>query len=88
MKTSGLATTLLASLPSLLLAQQPAPKAPSTTIVLPQPDFHFKGNVGRTISESDPPQFPQMARPPAGAPNIVIVLIEAVEVVVHAGQQY
>jgi arylsulfatase len=43
---------------------------------LPLPDFHFKGNVGRTIKESDPPQFPQPARPPKGAPNIVLVLID------------
>jgi len=32
--------------------------------------------VGRTINESDPPQFPQPAKPPAGAPNIVLVLID------------
>jgi arylsulfatase len=45
---------------------------------LPRPDFHFNGNVGRTIAESDPPEFPRMAKPPAGAPNIVIILIDDV----------
>ena len=44
--------------------------------VLPRPDFHYKGNVGRTINESDPPQFPQPIKPPAGAPNIVFILID------------
>jgi len=51
---------------------------PDTNVVLPRPDFHFKGTVGRTIAESDPPQFPGLVRPPAGAPNIVIILIDDV----------
>jgi arylsulfatase len=82
-KTRSLATALLASVPSMLVAQQTAP-APARTapprdpVVLPRPDFHFQGNVGRTIAESDAPQFPQMVRPPAGAPNVVIILIDDV----------
>jgi arylsulfatase len=81
MKKRNFATALLASAPSLLSAQQ-APPPPTRTapprdnVVLPRPDFHFHGNVGRTLAESDPPQFPQMVRPPAGAPNIVIILID------------
>jgi arylsulfatase len=31
---------------------------------LPRPDFHFKGKVGRTYEDSDPPTFPQIVRPP------------------------
>ncbi|MBL8849708.1 MAG: arylsulfatase, partial [Planctomycetaceae bacterium] len=61
--------------------QQPASKgvtsAPTTAAtVLPFEDFHYSGSVGRTIDESDPPQFPQMVRPPEGAPNIVYILID------------
>jgi arylsulfatase A-like enzyme len=83
MRSMKFAVALLASAPALLVAQQakpaPSPIAPQpATVVLPPSDFHFKGNVGRTIAESDPPQFPQPARPPAGAPNIVIILIEDV----------
>ena len=83
MRSMQVAFALLASAPALLVAQQakpaPAPIAPPpANVVLPPPDFHFKGNVGRTIAESDPPQFPQMVRPPAGAPNIVIILIDDV----------
>lgn len=52
------------------------PVAPGVTNVLPLPDFHFKGSVGRTIDESDPPEFPQPVRPPQGAPNIVFILID------------
>lgn len=47
-----------------------------TTDVLPFPDFRFRGSVGRTIGESDPPEFPQPVRPPKGAPNVVFILID------------
>ena len=49
---------------------------PGTTDVLPLPDYRYTGSVGRTIDESDPPQFPQPTRPPKGAPNIVFILID------------
>jgi arylsulfatase A-like enzyme len=60
-------------------AQQP--KADSvaetnTPTVLPRPDFHFKGSVGRTYLDSDPAQFPQPVQAPKGAPNIVLVLLD------------
>lgn len=47
-----------------------------TPEVLPPPDFHFPGTVGRTYLESDPAQFPQMVQAPKGAPNIVLILID------------
>lgn len=50
------------------------PPKPST--VLPFEDFRFPGSVGRTIADSDPPEFPRAARPPKGAPNIVYILID------------
>jgi arylsulfatase A-like enzyme len=49
---------------------------PASIDVLPFPDFRFQGSVGRTIAESDPPEFPQPVRPPKGAPNIVLILID------------
>src|SRR5262252_9115177 len=63
------------------LAEQKKPKAeptpsPGTPIVLPQPDFHFPGNVGRTYLDSDPAQFPQPVQAPKGAPNIVLIMID------------
>jgi len=78
-----LAAALLLAAPALLHAQQVPPARartvpPDTNVVLPRPDFHFKGTVGRTIAESDPPQFPGLVRPPAGAPNIVVILIDDV----------
>jgi arylsulfatase len=45
-------------------------------MTLPFDDFRFTGSVGRTIYDSDQPQFPQGARPPKGAPNIVFILID------------
>jgi arylsulfatase len=48
----------------------------STPTVLPRPDFHFPGNVGRTILDSDKPQFPQPVLAPKGAPNVVLILLD------------
>jgi len=50
----------------------------AATTALPPPDFHFKGQVGRTFQDSDPATFPQIVRPPKGAPNIVLVLLDDV----------
>ncbi|MBB6095812.1 arylsulfatase [Povalibacter uvarum] len=63
-----------------LLAVSPtcAADEPPTPTVLPRPDFHFQGNVGRTYLDSDPAQFPQPVRAPEGAPNIVLILLDDV----------
>lgn len=55
-------------------------KTPSaqTPDILPRPDFHFTGQVGRTFKDSDPAQFPQPVQPPKGAPNIVLILLDDV----------
>jgi arylsulfatase A-like enzyme len=52
------------------------PEEHGVTHVLPFPDFRYRGSVGRTIDESDPPEFPQPVKPPKGAPNIVFILID------------
>src|SRR6187431_1598184 len=52
----------------------PPPPAES----LPRPDFRFKGQVGRTYEDSDPPTFPQVVRPPEGAPNVLLILLDDV----------
>src|SRR5881394_3696246 len=52
----------------------PPPPAQS----LPRPDFHFKGQVGRTYQDSDPPTFPEVVRPPKGAPNVLLILLDDV----------
>ncbi|HEY7064564.1 MAG TPA: hypothetical protein VII06_24025 [Chloroflexota bacterium] len=50
--------------------------ASGTPSILPRPDFHFPGEVGRTYLDSDPPQFPQPVQAPAGAPNILLILLD------------
>jgi arylsulfatase len=55
---------------------EPPTTGGGTPEVLPRPDFHFAGEVGRTYLESDPAQFPRMVRAPAGAPNILLILID------------
>jgi len=44
--------------------------------ILPRPDFHFAGDVGRTYLDSDPAQFPQPVAAPKNAPNIVLILLD------------
>ena len=51
-------------------------KSAGTPQILPRPDSHFDGNVGRTYLESDTPQFPQPVQAPAGAPNVVLILLD------------
>jgi arylsulfatase A-like enzyme len=55
-------------------AQEPA--AGQSAKSLPRPDFKFPGKVGRTYKTSDPPQFPQPVKAPAGAPNVVLILLD------------
>ncbi len=50
--------------------------AAGTPNVLPRPDFHFPGEIGRTYLESDPAQFPKPVAAPEGAPNILLILID------------
>src|SRR4051794_36102768 len=69
-----------------VLAQSPDTKAGAATTVpppppaesLPRPDFRFKGQVGRTYQDSDPPTFPDVVRPPKGAPNVLLILLDDV----------
>jgi arylsulfatase len=69
----ALAAGLAAFIAPMSRAQSPAPGTPS---VLPRPDFHFSGSVGRTYADSDPAQFPQPVPAPKGAPNVVVILID------------
>ncbi len=47
-----------------------------TPDILPRPDFHFTGQIGRTYLDSDPAKFPQPVTAPRGAPNVVLILID------------
>jgi arylsulfatase len=49
---------------------------PAAGTSLPRPDFRFKGQVGRTYEDSDPPTFPAVLRPPKGAPNVLLILLD------------
>jgi arylsulfatase A-like enzyme len=54
----------------------PSDSVTGTPEILPRPDFHFPGEVGRTYLDSDPAQFPKPVAAPKGAPNIVLILID------------
>lgn len=80
---AALAALLAAGTAQFALAQaqppSPAPaSAPAAANALPLPDFHFKGKVGRTVKDSDPATFPQITRPPKGAPNVLLILLDDV----------
>ena len=73
------AIIVMSGLSHRVIAQSKPPATPSsagTPTVLPRPDFHFPGSVGRTYLDSDAPQFPQPVQAPKGAPNIVLILID------------
>ena len=60
-------------------AQQPTAdpaREKATSKSLPRADFEFKGKVGKTYKDSDPPQFPQPIKAPANAPNVVLILLD------------
>jgi arylsulfatase A-like enzyme len=78
MKTKLILLALSALLvsPFTRAADAPAFPPPSTPEVLPRPDFHFKGEVGRTYVDSAPAQFPQPVQAPKGAPNVVLILLD------------
>ena len=78
-KTTIKPMLILAGLFALLntaFAQEKKPVTQGTPTVLPRPDFHFQGNVGRTYKDSDPGKFPQPVEAPKGAPNVVLILID------------
>src|SRR5262245_33263540 len=79
MKTKVIFYSLGIALISVVgVAAQTAKPSPGTPSVLPRPDFHFQGNVGRTYQDSDPPQFPQPVQAPKNAPNVLLILIDDV----------
>lgn len=69
---------LFVSMP-VVTAQQPTAdpaREQATSKSLPRADFEFKGKVGKTYKDSDPPQFPQAIKAPANAPNVVLILLD------------
>ncbi len=46
--------------------------------VLPIPQARYQGKVGRYLADSDRPGFPPLLQAPAGAPNVVLVLLDDV----------
>ena len=45
--------------------------------ILSKPDKPFGGKIGATTSDSKP-EMPEIQKPPAGAPNVVVVLLDDV----------
>jgi arylsulfatase A-like enzyme len=67
MKFKSIVTLLAASWAASAFGQE----------VLPKPDAAFKGHIGQTRDESVP-DWPERAKAPAGAPNIILILLDDV----------
>ena len=71
---AGLTVAFIAAGGPMASAQESLPRDGS---VLPIPDPPFEGKIGRTIEESVP-DYPQPVRPPKGAPNVLLILLDDV----------
>ena len=69
--------SVLALGPTQVATADDKPVGPPSVSVLPFPDPVFKGKIGRTTADSKP-DFPQPVSPPAGAPNILLILTDDV----------
>jgi arylsulfatase len=58
-------------------AQERAETAPPDGTQLPRPDPDFKGRIGETYKDSTP-SYPQPVKPPRGAPNVLLILLDDV----------
>jgi arylsulfatase len=58
-----------------MLASLTACSSATHSTVLPAPETPFKGKIGRTYKDSRPDKIP-VTKAPAGAPNILVVLID------------
>ena len=68
-------TKLIVAL-SLLLGAVCAPTARAQE-VLPKPEPPFKGTIGQTVKESKA-DYPKPLEAPAGAPNVLIIILDDV----------
>lgn len=57
---------------------QSSPPTPAGQAVLPYAEQKYRGNVGTSYLNSDPAQFPVPRKAPAGAPNVLLVLLDDV----------
>ena len=57
------------------MAASIAHDASSEGLLSDDPGDGYRGTIGRTLRESTP-WWPSMPRPPAGAPNVVVILLD------------
>lgn len=59
-------------------AETDAARLTNGQVALPYAEQTFRGNVGTTYKDSDPARFPAPIKAPAGAPNVLLVLLDDV----------
>ncbi len=73
----ALGGVLFACLSCPAFAQQGGPSG-NGQAVLPYAEQKYRGNVGTSYLDSDPAQFPTPIKPPKGAPNVLMILLNDV----------
>jgi len=59
-------------------AQDGAGASQAAGAILPAAEQRYEGKIGRTLAESDPPKYAPLPKPPAGAPNVLVILTDDV----------
>lgn len=78
MSTCALLASLFAASPLALAQQTDKSTNAAGQAVLPYAEQKYRGNVGTSYKDSDPAQFPLAKKAPAGAPNVLLVLLDDV----------
>ena len=68
----ALGGVLFACLSCPAFAQQGGPSGNGQAVL------KYRGNVGTSYLDSDPAQFPAPIKPPKGAPNVLLILLDDV----------
>lgn len=68
----------LLSFAGITQQQTPPQTSPAGQATLPYAEPRFQGSEGTTFKDSDPALFPQRVKAPAGAPNVLLVLLDDV----------
>ncbi|MEC5398050.1 arylsulfatase [Uliginosibacterium sp. H1] len=63
-------------LPVCSVSAQSVTPPPRGQAVLPYAEQKYQGNVGTSYLDSDPAQFPVPRKAPAGAPNVLLILLD------------
>ncbi|GLS29651.1 arylsulfatase [Mesorhizobium albiziae] len=77
-KTLALSVSILVATSCSAAIAQDAAVTQRGQAVLPYAEQKYRGNVGTSYLDSDPAEFPAPQKAPAGAPNVLLILLDDV----------